>query len=278
MARWDPWCMYLLYVIRSRSTVTAIWKRKFSKWAFIIKLCERSLPGNRDDPCVDRPSQVRPLCHIGAASSAIVLLFSPYYPPVFWFVMSVTSSIYNQQHVGAGPTLQQPSIHEYLNELVSKRVATLKYLRKAHEGNTHWFNTILLSKNDLANLYPNSRMQRRQDHRIEQTKQGRRILIHRCRTCNFYTLGISLGALLDITNAPDYVKALTQLLSEFEYYTNDSSRQKMVCCLVLCWCNQLNEILLTWIPRKIYSEKLEGRMSRTGQMQEITLIWLYLTL
>ncbi|KAL1930497.1 hypothetical protein VTP01DRAFT_10659 [Rhizomucor pusillus] len=121
--------------------------------------------------------------------------------------MSVTSSIYNQQHVGAGPTLQQPSIHEYLNELVSKRVATLKYLRKAHEGNTHWFNTILLSKNDLANLYPNSRMQR--------------------RTCNFYTLGISLGALLDITNAPDYVKALTQLLSEFEYYTNDSSRQKM---------------------------------------------------
>ncbi|KAI9315516.1 hypothetical protein BX666DRAFT_1827562, partial [Dichotomocladium elegans] len=56
----------------------------------------------------------------------------------------------------------QPSLSEYLTELVSKRTATIKYLRRAHEGSTHWFNTILLTRNDLNACYTNHRMQRRQ--------------------------------------------------------------------------------------------------------------------
>ncbi|KAG2220602.1 hypothetical protein INT45_002624 [Circinella minor] len=102
---------------------------------------------------------------------------------------------------------QQPSLHEYLSELVSKRVATIRYLRRAHEGNTHWFNTILLTKGDLSSIYPNIKMQR--------------------RSCNFYMLGVSLGTILDIMNTADYVKALGQLLNEYEYHTNDHSKQKM---------------------------------------------------
>ncbi|KAI8368184.1 uncharacterized protein BYT42DRAFT_121021 [Radiomyces spectabilis] len=102
---------------------------------------------------------------------------------------------------------QQPSLYEYLYELISKRVATITYLRRAHGGNTYWFNTILLTKDDLDNLYPNAKMIR--------------------RTCNFYMLGVSLGTILEITNTWDYLKALHQLLNEFECYTNDHSKQKM---------------------------------------------------
>ncbi|KAG1455674.1 hypothetical protein G6F46_007686 [Rhizopus delemar] len=100
----------------------------------------------------------------------------------------------------------QPGLYEYLSELVSKRVATIKYIRKAHEGNTHWFNTILLTRENLQTMYPNSKMVK--------------------RTYNFYALGLSLGAILDITNPLDYIKALSQIMAEFERHT-DESKQKM---------------------------------------------------
>jgi len=70
---------------------------------------------------------------------------SPLYPP------SVNNTN-NQLH---------PGLYEYLAELVSKRVATIKYIRKAHEGNTHWFNTILLTRDNLTSMYPNSKMTKR---------------------------------------------------------------------------------------------------------------------
>ncbi|RCI02988.1 hypothetical protein CU098_009082 [Rhizopus stolonifer] len=100
----------------------------------------------------------------------------------------------------------QPGLYEYLSELVSKRVATIKYIRKAHEGNTHWFNTILLATENLQTMYSNSKMVK--------------------RTYNFYALGLSLGAILDITNPLDYIKALNQIMNEFERHT-DESKQKM---------------------------------------------------
>ncbi|CEP13146.1 hypothetical protein [Parasitella parasitica] len=116
---------------------------------------------------------------------------SPLYP-------SSVTNVSNQIH---------PGLYEYLAELVSKRVATIKYIRKAHEGNTHWFNTILLTKDNLANMYPNSSMVK--------------------RTNNFYALGLSLGAILDITNPVDYIKALSQIMNEYERHTSDDSKQKM---------------------------------------------------
>ncbi|CEI99106.1 hypothetical protein G6F70_008545 [Rhizopus microsporus] len=118
--------------------------------------------------------------------------------------MSVPMYSPNSQSIS--PSLQ-PGLYEYLSELVSKRVATIKYIRKAHEGNTHWFNTILLTKENLQSMYPNSKMAK--------------------RTYNFYALGLSLGAILDITNPLDYIKALNQIMLEFERHTNDDSKQKM---------------------------------------------------
>lgn len=48
------------------------------------------------------------------------------------------------------------------------------------------------------------------------------------RTNHFYALGLSLGAILDITNPVDYIKALSQIMTEFERHTSDDSKQKMV--------------------------------------------------
>lgn len=74
--------------------------------------------------------------------------------------MSMASPLY-PQNAGNTNTQTHPGLYEYLGELVSKRVATIKYIRKAHEGNTHWFNTILLTKENLVGMYPNSKMVRR---------------------------------------------------------------------------------------------------------------------
>ncbi|KAG9288197.1 hypothetical protein G9A89_020503 [Geosiphon pyriformis] len=97
--------------------------------------------------------------------------------------------------------------YEYFSELVQKRITTFTYLKRAHEGRIHWFNTVCLTKDDLATEYDNSRMKR--------------------RTGNFFILGASLALILDITNPHDYVRALTVMLQEFEYHTNEHSKQKM---------------------------------------------------
>ncbi|CAO3620068.1 unnamed protein product [Cunninghamella echinulata] len=73
--------------------------------------------------------------------------------------MSIMTS-YNQP-IPSQPTQQvqqQSTILEYLSELISKRVSTIQYLSQAHHGNTHWFNTILLTKDDLNDMYINSKM------------------------------------------------------------------------------------------------------------------------
>ncbi|CAG8509090.1 7410_t:CDS:2 [Acaulospora morrowiae] len=97
--------------------------------------------------------------------------------------------------------------YDFLYELVQKRVSTFTYLKKVHEGKIHWFNTVCLNKEDLGMVYENSRMKK--------------------RTGNFFILGASLAPILDINNPQDYVKALNVMLQEFEYHTNEHSKQKM---------------------------------------------------
>ncbi|RIA81957.1 hypothetical protein C1645_836137 [Glomus cerebriforme] len=97
--------------------------------------------------------------------------------------------------------------YDFLYELVQKRITTFTYLKQAHEGRIHWFNTICLSKEDLGMVYENVRMKK--------------------RTGNFFILGASLAPILDITNPQDYVKSLNVMLQEFEYHTNEHAKQKM---------------------------------------------------
>ncbi|KAI8934314.1 hypothetical protein NX059_009052 [Plenodomus lindquistii] len=93
-------------------------------------------------------------------------------------------------------------VFQHIQDLASKRISTLDYLRKAHEGRIYWFNTLLFSKSDLTRLpsYSTRNQARRATH--------------------YLLLGFSLPTILDLnSNSPsDYLKALNALLLEFETY------------------------------------------------------------
>ncbi|KAJ4292340.1 hypothetical protein N0V90_009000 [Kalmusia sp. IMI 367209] len=101
------------------------------------------------------------------------------------------------------PTGSNPNIiFQHIQEMASKRISTLDYLRKAHEGRIYWFNTLLFSKNDLTRLpsFTPRNLARRATH--------------------YLLLGFSLPTILDLnsSNPTDYLKALNALLLEFEQY------------------------------------------------------------
>ncbi|KAH8730268.1 hypothetical protein GQ44DRAFT_486013 [Phaeosphaeriaceae sp. PMI808] len=99
---------------------------------------------------------------------------------------------------GANPNI----IFQQIHEQASKRISTLDYLRKAHEGRIYWFNTLLFAKTDLTRL-PSSTPR----------NQAR-------RATHYLLLGFSLPTILDLNaNSPtDYLKTLNALLLEFEQY------------------------------------------------------------
>ncbi|CAO2658609.1 Nn.00g063320.m01.CDS01 [Neocucurbitaria sp. VM-36] len=117
----------------------------------------------------------------------------------------------NQQaNRGLGPAAPIPVpngsnphiIFQHIQELASKRISTLDYLRKAHEGRIYWFNTLLFAKADLTRLPSfNPRNASR-------------------RATHYLLLGFSLPTILDLNanSATDYLKALNALLLEFEQY------------------------------------------------------------
>ncbi|CAG8632932.1 4330_t:CDS:2, partial [Scutellospora calospora] len=120
-----------------------------------------------------------------------------------------------QSHIFPTPSPRSPSnsstadhngttsSYDFLYELVQKRITTFSYLKRVHEGRIHWFNTALYGNSILTEY------------------------VYFYSTGNFFILGCSLASILDISNPQDYVKALNVMLQEFEYHTNEHSRQKM---------------------------------------------------
>jgi hypothetical protein len=99
--------------------------------------------------------------------------------------------------------MQNPSIvYQQIHDVSSKRISTLDYLRKAHDGRVYWFNTLLFNKSDLAKM-----------PFFEPRKLAR-------RATNYLLLGLSLPSILDLNSAnpQDYLRALYALLVEFESY------------------------------------------------------------
>ncbi|ETI22208.1 hypothetical protein G647_06281 [Cladophialophora carrionii CBS 160.54] len=112
----------------------------------------------------------------------------------------------------------QPStsaLYVHIQEMAHKRVATLDYLRRAHEGRSFWFNTVQFTEADIAKLpsYTPNRLSR--------------------RAVNYMLLGMSLPMILDFhppqsqsqtsaassaAVAQDYLKNLNTLLAEFESF------------------------------------------------------------
>lgn len=93
-------------------------------------------------------------------------------------------------------------VFQNIQDMSSKRISTLDYLRKAQEGRVYWFNTLLFSKSDLSKLpfFEAKRLAR--------------------RATNYLLLGLSLPAILDTnaSNPLEYLKSLNAILSDFESY------------------------------------------------------------
>ncbi|TDZ15854.1 hypothetical protein Cob_v011145 [Colletotrichum orbiculare MAFF 240422] len=107
---------------------------------------------------------------------------------------------------GGHPNMWQSSesvvLHMQMQEMANKRISTLDYIRKAHEGRVYWFNTILFDKPDLQRM-PS----------FDQRKLAR-------RATNYLLLGLSLPTIVDLyANTPiEFLRSLNNLLQEFESF------------------------------------------------------------
>ncbi|POS70948.1 hypothetical protein DHEL01_v210661 [Diaporthe helianthi] len=93
-------------------------------------------------------------------------------------------------------------VHQHIHEMANKRISTLEYLRKAHEGRVYWFNTLLFDKPDLARMpYFDARRLAR-------------------RATNYLLLGLSLPTVIDLnSNTPiEFLRAFNVLLTEFDSF------------------------------------------------------------
>ncbi|KAJ3999234.1 hypothetical protein F5050DRAFT_1022571 [Lentinula boryana] len=117
---------------------------------------------------------------------------------------------------------------EYLRDLVQKRILTLTYIRNIHEGRSHWFHTIYMSRTDLDRVFNNVEMKK--------------------RTTRFLILGMSLANLLDVPQPQDFLRGLLNTLLEYDQAKEDTEKPKI---------RQ---------PRRLFRGKLGGK--RPGVMSE----------
>ncbi|KAG5639506.1 hypothetical protein H0H81_000651 [Sphagnurus paluster] len=111
---------------------------------------------------------------------------------------------------GAGsPQLPQGTSVEYLRDLVQKRIITLTYIRNIHEGRSHWFHTILISRTDLEREFSNNNPDMKR------------------RTTRFAILGMSLSNLLDINQPQDLLRGLINTVNEYDQNKDENDKSKM---------------------------------------------------
>ncbi|KAI9369989.1 hypothetical protein BJX61DRAFT_115196 [Aspergillus egyptiacus] len=101
---------------------------------------------------------------------------------------------------GIGPQ-SAAAIYQHIHDVATKRISTLDYLRKAHEGRVYWFNTVHYARTDICRL-----------PYFDFRKLSRRAI-------NYLLLGLSIPPLIDVNTTPgDFLRALNTLLIEFEAF------------------------------------------------------------
>jgi hypothetical protein len=105
--------------------------------------------------------------------------------------------------MGAIPVPTSPHVvFTTVHETCTKRIATLDYLRRAHEGRVYFFNVLLTPRAELSKtVYPDAKKLQK-------------------KAAHFFTLGNSLPSVLDlsVSSPVDYLKALNALLQEYESF------------------------------------------------------------
>ncbi|KAI0082874.1 hypothetical protein K474DRAFT_1655058 [Panus rudis PR-1116 ss-1] len=96
---------------------------------------------------------------------------------------------------------------EILREIVRKRIITLTYLRNVHEGRSHWFHTIMITRGELDRQFNNTAM--------------------KTRTYRFAILGMSLAHSFDVKEPSDFLRGLSNALNEYEQSKDDNSQPKI---------------------------------------------------
>jgi hypothetical protein len=102
---------------------------------------------------------------------------------------------------------QNPSaVYQSILETTQKRMATIDYLKRVHEGDVYYMTTLHYPQGSVSAM-PSMHPQ----------KLGR-------RSTSYFLLGYSLPALLELNSGSpmEYLKALIALLQEFETYQNIS--------------------------------------------------------
>ncbi|KDQ59638.1 hypothetical protein JAAARDRAFT_56636 [Jaapia argillacea MUCL 33604] len=108
--------------------------------------------------------------------------------------------------VNGTPTIGQGTSVEYLRDLIQKRIITLTYIRNVHDGKSHWFHTIMMSRSELDRIFNNTAMKK--------------------RTPRFAILGMSLSNLFDIQQPQDLLRGLLNTMSEFEQTKEGDEKPK----------------------------------------------------
>ncbi|KAF8894710.1 hypothetical protein BD779DRAFT_1502529 [Infundibulicybe gibba] len=126
-----------------------------------------------------------------------------------WDAQSLHSDTITPAGIGGAtsPALGQGTSVEYLRDLVQKRIITLTYIRNVHEGRSHWFHTLLISRVELERVFNNSEMKK--------------------RTYRFAILGMSLSNLLDINQPQDLLRGLINTVTEYDQAKEDNEKTKM---------------------------------------------------
>ncbi len=102
---------------------------------------------------------------------------------------------------------------ETIEYIVTKRTANFDYIKRAHQGKVYWFNTVQLSKPLINRGFASHKLLNKRSER-------------------WFTLGLSLAKLLEFPNGALLVRAMAQLIEEYEHFNDHNSNDAKSAALV----------------------------------------------
>ncbi|KAG5979723.1 hypothetical protein E4U55_004831 [Claviceps digitariae] len=112
------------------------------------------------------------------------------------------TNVLNGTSAGTWQQSEASVIYQQITDVATKRISTLDYLRKAHEGRVYWFNTYLFERPDLSRMSC-----------FDPRKLAR-------KATNYLLLGLSIPTINDLYSSTptEFLRCLNSLLSEFDSF------------------------------------------------------------